>query len=69
MCGLESEGKCTNQTKLVSESALRLEAIKHIIIIRKDLCKEFGHCEHCVGLNGTIDWIKNFFNISEDELK
>ena len=51
----------------ISQSELRQEAIKYIKFI-KCSCK-FSQAEGCAYCEGQIDYIKLFFNITEDELK
>jgi hypothetical protein len=53
------------------EAYLRAEAIKWIKEFSKETVK--GDCDYCGGNHNNdfhnINWIKHFFNISEDDLK
>jgi hypothetical protein len=46
---------------------IRIEAIKHYKAIKDGCCPQY---EHYLGeVYGLLDWIKDFFNITEEELK
>jgi len=65
--------KCTNdKNETYLFSILRQEAIKHIIKLekeREEAVKLDGHFEAEAGVIKVLDWIKYFFNITEEELK
>ena len=48
---------------------LKQEAIKWIKELENQICEPNGYCEHYIDISGTLDWIKNFFNITEEDLK
>jgi len=37
--------------------------------IKKGLCQDMTGCEHCVGEQAVMIWIKDFFNIQEKDLE
>lgn len=64
--------KYTYEDSLVTGDELRQEAIKHYKDLRDYVNKRHG--AHAYSLTtrqmaGAMDWIKYFFNISEEELK
>lgn len=57
----------------VTTDGLRGAVIKHIKDLERGLCKSktgkvIAGCEHCTAINFTIDWIKNFFNITDEDI-
>lgn len=66
--GLRTLKDLTNFDTL-SAIELKKEAIKWIISLEKNYCKITAYCEHCGELEAIINWIKEFFNISDEDLK
>ncbi len=61
-----------NVENYVDIETLRQEAIKHLKKLeedRKEAVKLCGHFGEEAAVIGIMDWIKDFFNISEEELK
>ena len=48
---------------------LRAEAIKWVKQLSSKLCLDTSQCEHCIEQLGIIDWIKDFFNLTNKDIE
>jgi len=57
-----------NDDRLVWKVLLKAEAVKWVKLIhkRKDKSEKYGWLEEDIG---KLEWIKHFFNLTEDDLK
>ena len=69
--------KCEDYSgsNLIKEDELRQEAIKWIKELKKSdnhnhsTCFPGSECDWCAGKDSQVEWIKHFFNITEEDLK
>ncbi len=61
--------KTLKDIKNVSSKELRKEAAKWIEVLKENLCESSEYCDHCIDIQGTIEWIDKFFNLTKEELE